>query len=125
MPEQTAVYIEVDGQRMKMPVNWKAYQGITQEVGDPFRLVRQYESGDDSWLTIASAVSIIRIGLEAGGHKYSDEQLGDEILSSGLSGYLTVVGEYITSFVTGGGAIPESDAKEGDAPTGKSKPRAS
>ena len=110
MSEQTKLSITLDGETLKMPVSFRAWQMLSEEIGDPISLLRRWEKGDQEWLNSWAVIDIIRIGLEAGGHTFTAEQVGEAIFRSeeGMRAYVDTAGIYVAAFVGGSGAVPAS-----------------
>lgn len=110
MSEQTKLSITLDGETLKMPVSFRAWQMLSEEIGDPINLLRRWEKGDQEWLNSKTVIDIIRIGLEAGGHSYTSEQIGESIFGSkdGMRAYVDTAGIYVAAFVGGSGSVPAS-----------------
>ena len=121
MSEQTKLSITLDGETLKMPVSFRAWQMISEEIGDPINLLRRWERGDQEWLNSWAVIDIIRIGLEAGGHTFTAEQVGEAIFNShdGMRSYVDTAGIYVAAFVGGSGAVPAS--MKGGSASKKSK----
>ena len=114
------------GKDYELVANWKASMSIAETVYDPLSMARDaaltahfaehnvpYEPKFE--FTIENTVQILHCALRANGHKMTLDEVGDAVISDGITGHLGRADEFIALIVSNG-----SDEIEGGKTTGKS-----
>jgi hypothetical protein len=98
----------INGTSYEMPASFGAAKEIGKKVGDPLKLaVSAARSGGMVPLSIEDVVRIIAIGCSHAGCKLPEDVVGEYIVEQGVTGYLEIVGEYITAIVSGADPGPK------------------
>lgn len=99
------VSMELAGVSYEMPASYKVAKEIGQRVGDPLKMALDAEKGEIPW-TLESVIDIIWIGCKAAGCSLSREDVGDEVMESGVAESLEKAAMLIGHIVAGGPAKP-------------------
>ena len=121
MPEVTKVKVRIGSSDYQMVVNWHALSRVTDEVGDPLQLMRRYEQGDDSWVTVTNVAKILSIGTATSDlEDLAPGQVGDTLYSHGqLPDAIAAAGEYIAYLASGGRTEAPKRKPKGGSGSGK------
>lgn len=108
MADITEVKVRVGDAEYLMPVNWLAASMITQQLGDPLQLMRQWERGDESWVTIQNAALIVAIGTRVSeGETLTQDEVGQALYENQqVHDALAAAGEYVAYLASGGKTAP-------------------
>lgn len=114
------------GKDYTLVANWRASMSIAETVMDPLVMARDaalaahfaennvpYTSRFE--FTIENTVQILHCALRANGHDITLDQVGDAVVSDGITVHLGKADEFIALIVSNG-----SDELEGGKTTGKS-----
>lgn len=123
------VNVKIDGKVHSLAATWAASMQIAQEVADPALISTEiarteifaqqgvhyrprFEFG------AANSVQILGIALRANGHDYTDDQVGEDMMSQGIFTAIEKAAEYIAAMVDAGPEKKLSTPKKTPARTG-------